>query len=179
MTAYLFHFLILTVLGEVLHAQAARASVRVTILQNSDHESLKTLVMPPSMVLKELFDGHSNGEEITESAAKKVLLSFEETQFWFAHLQTVMENRRRGAAKAALTRQRKKLEKLSQLKSNQAGTEDDDSECQCGTCKEKYGMSESPFWIFCDTCQVWFCSTCEELSSEPKSTTYSCNKCSS
>lgn len=129
--------------------------------------------MPPSIVLKEFFDKGSNREGAAEAAAKKVLLSVEETKFWFTHLQTVVDNRKRGAAKAALTRQRKKQEKMSQSKSDSDG----DNE-QCGSCKQIYSKSDSQFWIFCDHCQVWFCSTCEGLFSEPESITYCCSKCS-
>ena len=39
-----------------------------------------------------------------QEAAKKVVLSTEDAQIWLDHLQTVLENRKRGAAKAAATR---------------------------------------------------------------------------
>ena len=144
----------------------------------SKKEDLNAVVMPPSIVLKEMFtelDKSSDREEFIQCAAMKVLLPVEETEIWFDHLQTVVNNRKRGAAKAAATRQRKKLDKGSQL--TQA-SDKDESKYQCGSCSREYGTSDSPFWIFCDLCQVWFCSHCEKLNHEPKLNTYSCRKCS-
>ena len=72
----------------------------VTIDTTTDH------FQPPSAVLKELF--HNSVGSITndsvKNAAKLVQLPPTETHFWFEHLQTVVDNRLRGAAKAAASR---------------------------------------------------------------------------
>ena len=71
-----------------------------------DSQAVSMVPKPPSAVLKRLFSS-SNGQvsdEMVENAAREVLLPPEE---WLDHLQTVMENRRRGARKAAATRKAK------------------------------------------------------------------------
>ena len=68
-------------------------------------EALSRVPNPPSAVLKQLFSS-SNGvisEDMIESAAKKVLLPSHEYSIWLNHLRTVLENRCRGAQKAAAT----------------------------------------------------------------------------
>jgi len=40
-------------------------------------------------------------EDILDNAARKTLLPSQEVGFWFEHLNTVIENRQRGATKAA------------------------------------------------------------------------------
>ena len=65
----------------------------------------------PSAVLKQLFSS-SNGQisdEMVDNAAERVLLPAEECRIWLNHLQTVMENRRRGAKKAAATRAKRSM----------------------------------------------------------------------
>jgi len=57
--------------------------------------------------LKELFNklqGRPITDQFVHDAAKKVLLPPEEVRIWLEHLSTVLQNRRRGAAKAAATR---------------------------------------------------------------------------
>ena len=74
-----------------------------------DSLALSNVPRPPSAVLKRLFSS-SNGvisDTMMDSASKEVLLPCEECQIWLSHLQTVMENRRRGAKKAAATRKAK------------------------------------------------------------------------
>ena len=58
-------------------------------------------VMPPS--LKRDFAT----KKITEKTAEKVLLSNEDTHIWLEHLATIMNNRKRGATKAAATRRKR------------------------------------------------------------------------
>ena len=45
---------------------------------------------------------------MVDNAAERVLLPPEECRIWLNHLQTVMENRRGGAKKAAATRRAKR-----------------------------------------------------------------------
>lgn len=101
--------------------------------------------------------GGSVAEDILETAAKKVLLPTQEVRFWLEYLNTVSENRRRGAAKAAEMRRRKKA------------ASDVSDRYFCGTCETEYksDMSDVEFWIFCDFCHKWYCYSCELLSSPP------------
>jgi len=75
-----------------------------------DGMALSKVPKPPSAVLKQLFSS-SNGvilEDMIESAAKKVLLPPDECHIWLNHLKTVVDNRHRGAQKAAATRRAKR-----------------------------------------------------------------------
>jgi hypothetical protein len=74
-----------------------------TFIDTSSEDSLKKIVMPPSVVLKRDFATN----KITEKTAEKVLLSNEDTHIWLEHLTTIMNNRKRGAAKAAATRRKR------------------------------------------------------------------------
>lgn len=73
-----------------------------------DKMSLSSVSKPPSVIMKELFSAKNDEIEETmlEDVAKKVL-SCNECTIWLRHLQTVLENRRRGARKAAATRHTK------------------------------------------------------------------------
>lgn len=72
---------------------------------NVDHkESLKAVTMLPSLALKQVFTNKAMGNNFSEEAiAKENLLSVEEVNIWLNHLNTLLCNRKRGAAKAALT----------------------------------------------------------------------------
>lgn len=72
-----------------------------------DSHALSTLLKPPSVVVKELFTANNGKIEGTmiDDIAKSVLLPPEECRMWLEHLRTVVENRRRGARKAAENRQ--------------------------------------------------------------------------
>ena len=76
---------------------------------HSNHAPMKE---PPSMILKKFFqeNGAKPSENLLEGVAKKTLLPINEVLLWLDHLKTVDDNRKRGAAKAALTRQRKRKE---------------------------------------------------------------------
>ena len=71
---------------------------------------------PPSSVCKELLlerkkkkqQQQKITDDFAKSAAQKTLLTPEEARIWISHLQIVDENHRRGAAKAAQTRNVKK-----------------------------------------------------------------------
>ena len=269
--------------------------------------ALECVAKPPSLILKKMFaelDGKDVTEDFVTSAAESVLLSVEDTRIWLDHLGTVLKNRRRGAAKAAATRQLRKASASSSThgctsqagasqshmahacaqstsrpnvsvfqtsqtgasettallhtctsqapptnasvslveasrtmctilranvsESDEAGalgntyttisqprqanasaspvaqigttciqpsqtiasvsqtrpSEPMDSPSQkelqdyCGTCgKDYYNCSESGFWVACDLCDRWYCSSCEHLSSEPTTDYYMCIKC--
>lgn len=121
------------------------------LINITNPQEVKSIVMPPSVVLKESFA--SLKQEVTDIAdvecpdlAKKVLLSEEETKIWLNHLENIAQNRKRGAAKAALTRQTRK-NKVNR---------DSGSKTYCGTCKVDYNKSKSHFWICCDLCEQWY-----------------------
>ena len=85
---------------------------RTQLVDVCNAEGLSRVPNPPSAVLKQLFSS-SNGvisEDMIESAAKKVLLPSHECSVWLNHLRTVVENRRRGAQKAAATRRAKRTQ---------------------------------------------------------------------
>lgn len=105
----------------------------------------------------------------------------------------MIQSRKRGAAKAAATRRRKKKQAQqraqtvesdpdpsTQMPSMQQPTTDqgtstereESEECFCNACGEDYYSSNSPFWISCDLCLLWYCSSCEKLLQEPYSETY-------
>ena len=106
-----------------------------------------------------------------EAAARAVLLSVGDVKIWFEHLQTVEENRRRGATKAAATRRAK------QTRSTQ---ETEPEHVLCGVCGKEYEEEtiEPELWIACDHCNLWFHCTCEGLVEPPQDDTYTCSKCS-
>lgn len=50
----------------------------------------------------------------------------------------------------------------------------------CGTCRKEYqesGDSADEFWIGCDLCDQWYCSSCERLCVPPQVDIYLCIKC--
>ena len=66
-------------------------------------------------------------------------------RMWLQHLNTINENCKRGASKAAETRKRKRS-------------------YHCGVCKALYDKTdEIEFWIACDRCNTWFHGECDEL----------------
>ena len=73
----------------------------------------RSVVVPPSLILKEYFtelckSESSISDEMINMAAKETLLSCDEVRLWINHLKEVITNQKRGLAKAASTRQRKK-----------------------------------------------------------------------
>ena len=118
---------------------------------------VKTLMKPPSTILKQKISqlGHAQITDNFVEAAKEVLLSMEETKIWLQHLSTVVENRKRGAAKAAATCQlkRKAQQQAQQMvadaqpsmtnpkkkqleKPISVSQHNDESNCFCGGCKK-------------------------------------------
>ncbi len=67
---------------------------------------------PPSITLKEEFDNmkYPPSELVYTDLSKKVMLPIEEVNMWLDHLQTIRENRKKGALKAAETRRKKKVQ---------------------------------------------------------------------
>ncbi len=128
-------------------------------MDTADPDDVKSIVMPPSVVLKDTFS--ISGDKIECSGlAQKVLLSEEETQIWLDHLATVIQNSKRGAANAALTRKRKSNLVETNNPGTSKGTNNETSsnetsnkksdETYCGVCKIEYNESETGFWIRCD-----------------------------
>ena len=82
---------------------------KITIVSCDNHNA-SVISKPPSVVLKEQFTTNKDIPDL-ESIAKKVLLLTEECRIWLDHLQTILDNRRRGAKKAAATRRAKATSK--------------------------------------------------------------------
>ena len=77
----------------------------------TDPVAIERAVKPPSLVLKHMFSELGNQpvtDEFITNAARSVLLPIEETKVWIDHLTTILQNRKRGAAKAAATRRLKR-----------------------------------------------------------------------
>ena len=145
----------------------------------------RSVVMPPSLILKENFTELCKSEspisdEMINMAAKETLLSCDEVRLWINHLKEVITNQKRGRAKAASTRQRKKNSTCNRA---DVSRKDNDALCNqdaynCTTCGVAYAEDEGEFWIACDSCSNWYCASCENLAEEPKSETYTCKHCS-
>ena len=149
----------------------------------TDNGALTKIAQPPSVTLKQLFSSDNNivfDEEKVQSAAKEVLLPPEECKIWLQHLQTVVENRRRGARKAAATRQAKKTLKTSHDLKESSKNGDDSDECFCGDCGRAYQeeTDEPEVWIECSMYEQWFHAECEKLTCLPQlEDNYICLKC--
>lgn len=144
----------------------------------TDESALRSIALPPSTILKEMFSKSRNPDttDFIQEAAEKALLNTDDTRIWLQHLQTVLENRKRGAAKAAVTRQAKKATITVQ---SVPSTTSAGSNYHCGKCgKEFIDETDQPeLWIGCDMCDRWYCSTCEGLNSPPDVNTYICSMC--
>jgi hypothetical protein len=110
---------------------------------------------PPSVVLKELFHTSigSISEEFIENAA---LLPPTETRFWLEHLQTIVDNRRRGAAKAAATRKAKKKAASTEATKQVPPGNESTASYFCATCGIVYmeEAEQEEAWIGCDLCNA-------------------------
>lgn len=79
----------------------------VKMVDVKNTSALKELPKPPSITTKEVFATRRDDElsdEFIQELSKRVLLPPEECRIWLEHLKTILENRRRGAQKAAETR---------------------------------------------------------------------------
>ena len=62
---------------------------------------------PPLCVIEQAL--YKSGNMIQEDLAKKILIPISEVDIWLNHLRTASVNRRRGAAKAATTKNSKQM----------------------------------------------------------------------
>ena len=138
--------------------------------------TLPVMRHPPSTLLKE-FHHNPKGALPTQTqlleVSKKCLLPTFAVEMWVEHLRTIAENRKRGAAKAAETRRRKKREK-------QAKSKDCEDMVYCGMCYEPYVdfTDKVESWIQCDICSAWIHFICAGLdpSGQPPDN-FCCEKC--
>ncbi len=142
----------------------------------TDHDALSNTAPPPSSIIKRKFSKSPcdlGSESFIAEVAREALLPPEEAKIWLTHLQTVLANRKRGAAKAAATRAKKRASAKAAQRANNI------SEYFCGTCKREYAeeTEESELWIGCDICDRWYCGECENLQVAPNVDTYICTAC--
>lgn len=145
-------------------------------------ETLKSdaspMSLPPSTVLKDFYSklGGTNPTDATlEAIAKKILLPLNEVCMWLEHLRTVDENRKRGAAKAAETRRRKR--ESQQAKKSAEVTESSDI-YYCGSCEGVFGESnEEEYWIGCETCDTWYHGECVNIKPANEPSEFYCSAC--
>lgn len=120
------------------------------------------------MILKEEFaklKDASCPSAFIQDVARKVLLSPSEVTMWFEHLQQISENRKRGAAKAAQTRKKRKANQKLQ------------TEYSCGVCHGPYldFTEEIEQWIGCERCESWYHFACVGVVEEPE--LFVCENC--
>ena len=112
--------------------------------------------------------------EFVQGAAKEVLLTQEEVSIW---LDKILQNRKRGAAKIAATRQARKA-KNSCLSCEKNTTSTSGSVPKyCGTCGKEYQDETDDVEVGCDLCEEWYCISCEGRINPPESDVYICTKC--
>ena len=129
-------------------------------------------MVPPSVILKEAFDAlekYPPEESLYLQLAQRTLLKVEEVKIWLEHLNTIKQNRKRGAAKAAETRKRKAREKQKATKQG--------SEYYCGACHEPYleFTEAEEQWIGCESCDTWYHFVCLGITVAPEE--FLCEKC--
>ena len=115
--------------------------------------------------------------------ARNVLLPVEEADIWLKHLETVAENRKRGAKRAAATwraQHQQLIEKGSSEGHNDGDnllSDDDDNEERYGVCGTLYEeeTDEIEKWIACDDCGAWYHWECTNIMVEPEF--YICVNC--
>ena len=127
----------------------------------SSLSSLSPMSKPPSSILKDSFNNFKD-RDMTEADRKKLpqaaLLPPEEIDMWFEH-------RKRGAAKAAATRQLKKSKEQRFF-------------CICG--EEYLSLTdEVQNWIGCDACSHWFHFECVGINPDSLPERFVCSQCSS
>ena len=152
----------------------------------------KKIQLPPSTVLKSSFADIASDKQSVRDAAQSVLLPEKECQLWIEHLGAIVENRKRGAKKAAETRSKKKkktgepVSDVSEVPVSSLSipvvenvSEHDEMCTYCGTCGEEFGESDdtSELWIGCDICDKWYHFSCEGLHRPPSEECYICNMC--
>ena len=127
--------------------------------------SLKPTLEPPFAILGAAhttnLEGKSPSESLIEELVKQTLLPPGKVRWWFSHLDTTAENRRRGAQKAAATHRLRKLQARN--------TQNLESELyDCGVCHQQYVeyTDKVERWIACDSCDKWYHFTCVGLVCE-------------
>lgn len=165
-----FHFLwlMLTDHGETQLAPLVKAFVPATI-------GWRWLIPLTSQLRSDFskLSAYPPSETFVKEEAEKVLLTPDDTKIWMDHLNTVLlNNRKRGAAKAAAARHAKKSVQEPVHVTSQATT-------YCGGCGKPYveETEEVEIWICCDLCNQWYCGECENLQSPPTTDYYFCKKC--
>ena len=116
-------------------------------------------------------------DNCVQDIAKQTLLSPEEVTMWLSHLNTIAENRKKGAEKAAETRRKKKAASR-QPRDLPNG---DDSEV-CDVCKLEDPAEEGEEivpWVCCDGCSLWSHIVCVGIETEFEIPNHwQCFKCS-
>ena len=92
-------------------------------------------------------------------------------------LDTVAQNRKRGAVKGAETRRAKKVAAQSNCHSvddtsraasaiKSSTNTEESGETYCGSCGKLYveEADEIELWVGCDLCAEWFCGHCKHFS---------------
>ena len=113
-----------------------------------------------------------------ENVAKNTLLPQQDVRMWLKHLEQIDYNRKRGAAKAALTRrQRQTTRKAKATSSGSVAVQN--SYC-CGVCGGIYKeeTDEAEFWVGCDNCDNWYHGVCISIEPESEPDKYFCSSCS-
>ncbi len=153
---------------------------KIVLTDVTDQRALCSTAPPPSTILKEEFSKSPDctTETFVKEAAKKALLTADDARIWIEHLQTVLKNRKRGAAKAAATRRAKKAASAAQPGPRTCTTPDNTND-HCGICGKEFisETHEPELWIGCDLCDRWFCGLCEHLTHAPVDHTYICSLC--
>lgn len=142
--------------GHFLSPDAAATSLSMPRMQN-----------PPSVTIREAFKkltGPPTEQEV-ENLAKDTLLSPKEVRMWLDHLQTIRDNRRRGARKAAETRKKKSSSSYDVY--------------YCGVCHEQYVeyTDQEQSWIECDHCEKWFHFICVGIVQDAVPKKFACMDC--
>ena len=137
----------------------------------TDKKVLSAVPKQPAAQLKELFSKNSITSDRIQDVAKKVLLPSQECEIWLNHLQTILENRHRGAKKAVETcraKRKKATESGNSVQSQTITSEETEEDYFCGDCGRPY-EEETADWFHC---------TCEQLlHPPPPEATYICLKC--
>lgn len=122
-----------------------------------DFKDNQNVIATPPSVVSDFFAQNEKkiwNESEVEQLARKVLLPPREVEFWLQHLLEVHNNRQRGAAKAAETRKKRKLEQLQACNAQSTTLV-----WLCGVCKGEYknetDVEEN--WIGCDNCPLGMC----------------------
>ena len=132
---------------------------------------------PPSATISDLFKAQDTkpSQQQIKVTAEQVLLSPADVEMWLDHMSTVQLNRKRGAAKAAATKRKKKQGKPSEpvLPPSEKDT------YRCGVCSEECGDEtvEEELWIQCEKCLSWFHGDCVGVNPSRVPEIFSCQSC--